>query len=503
MSAEPGAKIKVAELFAGVGGFRLGLERKGVGRKLSSRKKNPSFQVVWSNQYEPKTTKQHASDVYVKQFKLIEDDEQDGAYWDRTKSEKHVNIDINEIEGKEVFNHDLLVAGFPCQDYSVMRAMTREERSEDGTTVTSGEAGIDGPRGELWWQIEKVLNEKKPKMVFLENVPRLLTSPAIHKGRNFAVVIRSLIGLGYDVEWRTINAADYGMPQSRNRIFILGYQKDSLPSVELSEESEQKSWLIQNGPFAKAFRMVDDPTLTFHIQRLPETFGKKKSFFTNAGIARVTSEKGEIIVTQLEKSEPYKEAKTPLEKIIVKELSREELEIYSIPKEDIVKWRYLKSTQRNEFRIKKTARDSVPKKKLKIYDQLMAEPKTPNRQDKWNYHKKDFLELVEKELAYRYDIGAMRYPDHLDQTSRTIVTSEGGRGPARTRHIIECRESPSAYRRLMPIELERLNQFPDNWTVIPGISDSRRGFLMGNALVVGVVERLAGPIAELFRKGAN
>ena len=106
MSAEPGTKIKVAELFAGVGGFRLGLERKGVGRKLSSRKKNPSFQVVWSNQYEPKTTKQHASDVYVKQFKLIEDDEQDGAYWDRTKSEKHVNIDINEIEGKEVFNHD-------------------------------------------------------------------------------------------------------------------------------------------------------------------------------------------------------------------------------------------------------------------------------------------------------------------------------------------------------------------------------------------------------------
>ena len=154
--------------------------------------------------------------------------------------------------------------------------------------------------------------------------------------------------------------------------------------------------------------------------------------------------------------------------------------------------------QRNA-RIKKTARESVPKKQLELYDELMSAPKIPSRQKKWDRYRQDFLELVEKELAYRYDIGAMRFPDHLTDTSRTIVTSEGGRGPARTRHIIECKESPSAFRRLMPIELERLNQFPDNWTNLDsGISDSRRGFLMGNALVVGVVERLAGPIAELF-----
>ena len=188
-----------------------------------------------------------------------------------------------------------------------------------------------------------------------------------------------------------------------------------------------------------------------------------------------------------------------MKEIINSKLTDEELERYSIPIDQIESWRYLKGMQRNEFRIKKIARDSVPPKQLEIYDQLMAEPKIPARQEKWNKHRKKFLKLVEVGHAYHYDIGAMRFPDHTDDSSRTIVTSEGGKGPSRTRHIIEFNDSPSGYRRLMPIELERLNQFPDNWTYSPEYSDSRRGFLMGNALVVGIVERLAGPLAKLIR----
>jgi len=184
-------------------------------------------------------------------------------------------------------------------------------------------------------------------------------------------------------------------------------------------------------------------------------------------------------------------------------LSQEELEKYSIPVNQMDSWYYLKGTQRNEFRIKNIARDSIPENVLKIYDRLMKEPKVPQRQIKWSQNREVFLKLVEQKLAYRYNIGAMRFPDHTDDTSRTIVTSEGGRGPARTRHIIKFDDSSSGYRRLMPIELERLNQFPDNWTNVSELSDSRRGFLMGNALVVGVVERLSGPIAELFSKGVE
>jgi DNA (cytosine-5)-methyltransferase 1 len=91
----------------------------------------------------------------------------------------------------------------------------------------------------------------------------------------------------------------------------------------------------------------------------------------------------------------------------------------------------------------------------------------------------------------------MAYPDPLDNPSRTVVTAEIGKSVSRMRHVIEYEEGK--FRGLMPLELERLNMFPDNWTEYEGISDSRRGFLMGNALVVGIVKRLAGPLAKLIR----
>lgn len=493
--------IRVAEMFAGVGGFRLGLERIGVARNLRNRKRNKNFKVIWSNQFEPKTNKQHASDIYVRNFKLSEDEDCPDVYWSKDKSEVHLNIDINKVSGDEIADHDVLVGGFPCQDYSVMRAISREVRNDDGE-VESGEDGINGPRGELWWQIEKVLSAKKPRLVFLENVPRLLSSPSLHKGKNFEIVIRSMVKCGYDVEWRTINAADYGMPQSRNRVFILGYKrgKYSPVSSELASTDDaaiEFEWLKNNSPFSSAFPF--NSLQEFPYQKtLPEEFNKKQSFFENAGIARLCEDQNTITVVQLVKPLPIQEKKQPLGKIVDKNLSDDEIITYSIPTAEVDRWLYLKGVPRKEFRIKDVAKEKVPKKVIKQYELLMKEPKLPARQLKWNHHRKTFLDLVKKNLVYRYDIGAMRWPDHLHEPSRTIVTSEGGRGPSRTRHIVDCEQSESTFRRLMPVELERLNQFPDGWTDLPGISDSRRGFLMGNALVIGVVQRLAEPIAELF-----
>ena len=83
-----------------------------------------------------------------------------------------------------------------------------------------------------------------------------------------------------------------------------------------------------------------------------------------------------------------------------------------------------------------------------------------------------------------------------DRTSRTVVTDEIGRTPSRMRHIIEYEEG--RYRRLSPEETERLNGFPAGWTDIEGIKPSRRGFLMGNALVVGIIERLREPLKRLI-----
>ena len=182
--------MKVAELFAGVGGFRLGLEKS-------------NYEIVWSNQWEPSTKMQHASMVYEERF----------------GKENHSNEDINEVVTRnveEIPDHDLLVGGFPCQDYSV-------------ATTLHNSKGLKGKKGVLWWSIHQILENKKnkPKYLFLENVDRLLKSPAKQRGRDFAVMLQSLNDLGYAVEWRVINAAEYGMPQRRRRVFFIGYHKST------------------------------------------------------------------------------------------------------------------------------------------------------------------------------------------------------------------------------------------------------------------------------------
>ncbi|HDK5679261.1 TPA: DNA (cytosine-5-)-methyltransferase, partial [Staphylococcus pseudintermedius] len=181
--------LKVVELFAGVGGFRLGLEQT----------KNQIFDVNWANQWEPSRKVQHAFDCYNKRF----------------NNGNHINRDIAEISDMEMAqtNADMIVGGFPCQDYSVARSLR-------------GELGIEGKKGVLFWQIIRFVQNTYPKYLLLENVDRLLKSPSSQRGRDFAVMLSTLNELGYDVEWRVINAADYGNAQRRRRVFIFGYKQD-------------------------------------------------------------------------------------------------------------------------------------------------------------------------------------------------------------------------------------------------------------------------------------
>jgi len=137
-------KIKVAELFAGVGGFRLSLEG-WKGKSVSSNYKEnieSHYEVVWSNQWEPSTKVQHASAVYERRFGI----------------DNHSNKDIASVKVSEIPNHYLLVGGFPCQDYSV-------------ATTLKNSKGLIGKKGVLWWSIHKILSEKmnKPKYILLEN----------------------------------------------------------------------------------------------------------------------------------------------------------------------------------------------------------------------------------------------------------------------------------------------------------------------------------------------
>ena len=245
-------KLKVCELFAGVGGFRLGLE------------KTSAFEVVWSNQWEPSTKTQHASRVYEARF----------------GSKNHSNIDIEQVPTKEIPDHDVLVGGFPCQDYSV-------------ATTLKNSKGLLGKKGVLWWSIHRILTEKKnkPKYLILENVDRLLKSPSSQRGRDFAIMLKSLSDLGYAVEWRVINAAEYGMPQRRRRVFIIGVHKSS-NLYQIYKDTNPKELLLESGVFSEAFPVQKDVlqlnrfSLDKSVLEISENFNKNKKLspFSNSGL---------------------------------------------------------------------------------------------------------------------------------------------------------------------------------------------------------------------------
>lgn len=398
-------KIKVVELFAGVGGFRIGLEGA-----------SDAFETIWNNQWEPSTVRQDASLVYQARF----------------GSKGHSNVDINNVRTNEIPDHDLLVGGFPCQDYSVASTLSRS-------------GGIEGKKGVLWWQIYRILHEKgdkRPNYIFFENVDRLLGSPAKQRGRDFAIILASLADLGYIVEWRVINAAEYGMPQRRKRTYILGYRKESEVCRKIEELN---NWVLFDGVMAKAFqikmkeRSVSEFKIEGTIQEVSDNFnkGKKETPFGDAGIMR------DRMVYSVDSTPVYDGTIMTLGgNLVDEELVPEEFFISDL---ELPKWEYEKGSKK----IERTSKDGY---------------------------------------SYVFSEGSMAFPDAIDRPSRTIITGEGGAAASRFKHVVK---TPSGrYRRLIPLELERLNMFPDNHTLHAEVSDGRRAFLMGNALVCGIVQEI-------------
>jgi DNA (cytosine-5)-methyltransferase 1 len=422
-----GNKIKVVELFAGVGGFRLGLE--GWKQKsASSGYKEPfdsNFEVVWSNQWEPSTKLQHASAVYEQR-------------WDSTI---HSNKDIATVEISDIPDHDLLVGGFPCQDYSV-------------ATTLKNSKGLIGKKGVLWWSIHKILSEKEnpPNYLFLENVDRLLISPSGQRGRDFAIILKSLNDLGYVVEWRVVNAAEYGMPQRRKRIFILAYHQNS-PVFKQIETTMPENWILKQGTLASALPITmvksffpNQFKIKGDIVDISENFNKKETtgVFENTGILI------NGVVTTIKTMPNYEGEFTVLRDIIQ---NGEVTNDFYIDENDLDKWFYLKG----------------PKKEVRTNP---------------------------AGFEYNYSEGGMIFPDSLDKASRTIITGEGGKSASRFKHVIKTEKG---YRRLAPVELERLNMFPDNHTNIKGVTDTKRAFFMGNALVIGVIEKIGIALNEKIK----
>lgn len=406
----------VVELFAGVGGFRCGLNK--VELKNDKVKENGNWKFVWANQWEPSTKTQDAFDCYSKRF----------------GSEDVSNVDIFEVNKKEIPNHTLLVGGFPCQDYSVAQTLSNSK-------------GIEGKKGVLWWAIADVLKTKKPPFVFLENVDRLLLSPASQRGRDFGIILRSFYDNGYAVEWRVINAGEYGFQQKRRRTYIIAYHKTTNYYKEM-KKINMKDIVLTNGIFAKQFPTkseILDSNMTniFNYKDLVDISDNFKNQFYNSGVMF----NGEVFTAKLE---------SDCNEVFALRKIRETKDVdekYFLSEDKIEKFRYLKGYKR------------IPRIK-------------PNGE------------------TYMYSEGAMSFPDNLDLPARTMLTSESG--VSRTTHVIEDYKT-NKLRLLTPLECERINGFPDTWTNT-GMTDKKRYFMMGNALVVGVVEKIGIELEKIIEK---
>jgi DNA-methyltransferase (dcm) len=398
-----GEKVHVVELFAGVGGFRAGLESA-----------SGKFETIWANQWEPGKKKQHAFDCYVHHFK---------------ESKNHINMDINDVKD-DVPKHDLLVGGFPCQDYSVAR--TKAE-------------GITGKKGVLWWNIDYIISKKKPDYILLENVDRLIRSPSSQRGRDFAIILRSLYDKGYLVEWRVINAAEYGEAQKRRRTFIFACRRRTNLYKKLKWEIPEN--IVKNaGLFASAFPIHGpeaDKVSTFSIKRsvyptLVEVSDNFSKTFYNCG----------VMVNGNVYTRNCKPNYSGEQKTLGSTLSKNVDEKYF--KTDVEKWRFMKGA-------------------------------------------KSIARVDDNGWEYYYTEGSIPFPDDLTKPGRTILTSEGSVN--RSSHLVEPEEG--RYRILTPEECERMNGFDTGWTDT-GMPESMRYFTMGNALVVPIITKMGNAFLRLI-----
>lgn len=399
--------LNVVELFAGVGGFRLGLEKANA----------EIFKTVWANQWEPSRKVQHAFECYKRNFV--------------TGIDEYSNTDISKVPESNInkWGIDVLVGGFPCQDYSVARSLNNEK-------------GLEGKKGVLFWEIKRMIEHSHPKYVLLENVDRLLKSPSKQRGRDFAVMLATFRDLNYIVEWRVVNAAEVGGVQKRRRIFIFAY-KNHLDFAQKQKKFTPDKVVFKEGFFAKTFPVKKEPyknrvntiELPKDLVEISDTFAHE---FHPAGIMI----DGNVFTAH---TEILNEKFTPLKEILQDEVEVDES--FYLTEEQIMKFAYLRGPKK----IERTSAEG---------------------------------------FKYIFSEGGMSPTDEINGPGRTMLTSEGTTN--RSTHIVEIN---GRKRFLTPVECERLNGFPTNWT--EGMPNRMRYFCMGNALVVDLIEKMGETILKI------
>ncbi len=431
-------KKNMVELFAGVGGFRVGLERL-----------NSGWETSWFSQWEPGKKKQWAHDCYVYHFEDVKD----------IAGKYTTGIDISEVDKRNIPDHTLLTGGFPCQDYSVAHSL-------------SSSKGIEGKKGVLWWQIRDVLIAKRPPFVLLENVDRLLKSPASQRGRDFGIILASFAQLGYRAEWRVVNAAEYGAAQRRRRTFIFAYNESTKYAKEMDNIDPSKI-ITEKGIMAKAFPVSGYSDIKFgdfHFTDVSDV-----DIDTMLSVGTVESDDDLLDMTRNFKFgfmdagymlegqiTTMKVIPTEIKPTLLKEIVQCGVdESYYISEKDKEAWIYMKGSKK----IPRTAK---------------------------NGHN------------YVFSEGPIAFPDSLDRPGRTMLTSESTKN--RSTHVV-ADPSNGRLRLITEIEAERMQGFDDGWTkncLVEGevveMPKRMRYFCMGNALVVPMITRMGRVLTQIVEK---
>ncbi len=414
-------KKTVVELFAGVGGFRVGLNSIKGFDETGKAIENGDWEFVWANQWEPATKEQHAYDCYAARF----------------GKEDSSNEDISTVDKKSIPDHTLLVGGFPCQDYSVARSLSQEK-------------GIQGKKGVLWWQINDILKAKQPKFVLLENVDRLLKAPSKQRGQAFGIMLRCFADNGYGVQWKVINAADYGHPQRRRRTFIFAFHKSTKyykAFKAAAKKNGEEATLLNGLMFSNPFPSVKDQSPVhgnvIDGEKFPTVVEVSEKFsfpFENTGFSL------EGFFSTMKQKASYQGSCKTLGEIL--DCDNVPVHCYKV---DVAKFKYLKGA-------------------------------------------KHILRTAKNGHEYYYSEGPIPFPDKLDAPGRTMLTSEATTN--RSTHFILDPKS-NKYRVLTPIECERMDEFPDDWTAT-GMPPKRRYFIAGNALVCGLISSMGEQISKII-----
>ncbi len=458
-------KKTVCELFAGVGGFRCGLNHIHASDEIKEKDKN--WKTVWFSQWEPAEKKtQYAHDCYVYNFGTCLDN----------NGEDTTNWNIEDVDKNALPDFSLLVGGFPCQDYSVASSLATSK-------------GIEGTKGVLSWSIRQTLEAKKPPFVLLENVDRLIKSPAKQRGRDFGIILACFRDEGYTVEWRVINAADYGYQQRRRRTFIYAYKNDTEYAKRLKESvrypdqgdtegiiSSISDLVRRNGFFAKSFPVEDFELKKIKVKELPEEIGDLsdnfKFLFENSGVMI------DGTVYTVKTAPSYDGAQITLGDIMETGDVEEE---FFIPEERLY-YTTPDVTHSDE------SKERLPKESRNTWQYLKGAKKLPRKAD--NGHE------------YLFSEGPIAMVDAYDKPARTMLTSEGNF--SRTTHIVKDKKT-GKIRLLTPTEAERIQGFPTDHTkycLVKGetveMPVRKRRFMMGNALVVNLIEQMEPLLASII-----